>query len=253
MNELSVILQIFIITIIAVEGWWIWFVYPGDEHVSFAEFLLLELVVVFCLLLGLFSIAGTIRIKPVLLLPVLPLLFYLLIKQLHAISEIRYEEKILKDEIMKTAGINSSSSFERIGDIYFSKADFKNADLWYRKARSIRENPEIEKKIDAARKEMLIMQKKLWICPECSMTNSGKWQQCKYCGASRPSLKTLKKELSQAGGTLKRDIFSFIAMLVVVSIIVWFMKNAGFFMSFVFFSVLFVPSAIYFLYKFFSR
>lgn len=253
MNELSPVLQIFIITIIVVEGWWIWFSYPADERISFAEFLLLEFLVVSCLVLVLFYIAAIIKSRFIPLLPIVPLLFYFIIVKLHVISEIRYEDRMMKNEIIKASRINSSQSFERIGDIYFSKSDFENAILWYRKAKSITENPEITEKIESAKKEILIKQKKLWICSECSMTNSNKYQKCKYCGTLKPSLHTLKKEVFQTSKNLKKDLILFIIMLIAIPFFMWFMKNAGFFMSFIFFCVLFVPLSIYFLYKFFSR
>ncbi|MGC8805421.1 MAG: hypothetical protein ACP5QD_05770, partial [Candidatus Ratteibacteria bacterium] len=130
----------------------------------------------------------------------------------------RYEEQKTKveiDRLLRSAGISGNVSvFERIGDIYFSKLDFENALTWYQKARFVKETPEISHKINMTKKEILLKKKKLWICPECSMTNSENVNHCKSCGTLKPSIKTLKHEIRRTTPYLKkiylplRDYFS---------------------------------------------
>jgi len=241
-----------IITIILVEGWWIYFAYQDDQEMLFVEFLLLEILTVFCLILGFLSLSEVIKFRFNLLLPSIPIFSYIIVKGVHTVLEIVYEKNRIRNEITRASRTGSSKSFEKIGDIYFMKSDFQNAILWYKKAKSINETPEIIEKIDRTRKEILLKQKKLWICPECSITNSSKDQKCRSCGALKPSLKAVKKELSETSRAMKRDIFFLTVMVFIVSFLIWFIKSAGLLMSIVAFCVLFIPFAIYLLVKFFS-
>ncbi|HOQ82300.1 MAG TPA: zinc finger Ran-binding domain-containing protein [bacterium] len=248
----SLMVDFFIITIILVEGWWIYFAYQVDQQIHSAGFVLLEILTVCCLILGFLSLAEVIKFRFTFLLPSIPIFSYIIVKGIYAILDVTYEKNKLRNEIAKASKTGSSKSFEKVGDIYFLKSDFENAILWYRKAKSIKETPEIIEKIDRTRKEILLKQKKLWICPECSITNSSKDQQCRSCGALKPSLKAVKKELSQASKIMKRDIFFLTLMVFVVSFLIWFIKNSGILMSIIVFCILFVPFAIYLLVKFFS-
>lgn len=248
---------ILIITVIAVELWWFWFSYPHDQNMSLWEFILLEFITAGCLILSFFSFANRFSEKFVFFAPFIPLFFYFSMTKISALKEKIYEEKKLKqeiDKIMNSHGIYENSiKFEKIGDIYSSHQDFENAALWYKKSLSLKETPEISHKLNTVRQEILLKQKKIWICPECSTSNSINNKKCKYCGTLKPSVETIKQEFYKSLAELRKNIVFFIFFLVVISIFVWFIKNSSFSTSLVFFSILFVPFAIYIIFKIFSK
>jgi len=257
MSGLTPVIYVLAITIIAVESWWIWFSYPQETHISFANFLFLEIITLGCLVLCFFSIAGKFPQRFIFFSPLIPVSIYFLIIKINQFIERQDEEKKLKVEILKaiqSAGrFNNGSGFERAGDIYLSRQDFDKALIYYRKAREIRETPEIVHKINVAKQEILLKQKKLWICPECSITNSSSQEKCRSCGALKPSIKAVKHEILRSSSDLKKNLIFAVVLMIVVSFFIWYIKNASFLTSFIFFSVFFVPLAFYFLYKIFSR
>ncbi|HOK79778.1 MAG TPA: hypothetical protein PK303_03605 [bacterium] len=257
MNEVAPVLFVFVITLIAVEAWWIWFSYPHDWHLSSFGFFFLEILTTGCLILSFFSFTGKVSKNLIFFAPIVPVVAYFAVQRTYLIFENRYEEQKIKaeiDRLMRNAGrFGNGSSFERIGDIYFSKLDFENALTWYQKACSVQETPEISHKINITKKEILLKKKKLWICPACSMTNSTNSGNCKSCGALRPSIKTLKHEVQHTAPYLKKNLLVFAWVLLFASFFVWFIENANFLTSFLVFFGLFVLLALYFLYRLFSN
>ncbi len=248
---------ILIITIIAAEAWWFWFNYPHDQNLSLSMFLVLEIIILLCLILSFLSFAGKFFEKFIFFAPFVGPVSYFMMTGVYLILEKKQEKDKLKQEIskvLKLSGlIDEATRYERIGDIYFSKLDFENAFLWYRKSRSLKESPEIIHKLSVAKQEVLLKKKKIWICPKCSITNSNKDKKCKSCGAFKPSVETFKQEFSKNIPDLKKNFFILVFLTILISFFVWYIRNASFFTSFIFFSILFVAFAIFVIYKIFSR
>ncbi|HOJ30853.1 MAG TPA: zinc finger Ran-binding domain-containing protein [bacterium] len=257
MTEVAPVLFILTITLVAVEAWWIWFMYPHDWYLNSGGFAFLEILTTGCLVLSFFSFAGKFPRNFIFFAPVIPAVACFTVRNLYKLFEDRYEGKKMKTEIdmlIRNAGkFGNGYTFEQIGDIYFSRRDFENALSWYLKASSAQESTEISHKINITRQEILLKKKKLWICPECSMTNSTNSGSCKSCGALRPSIKTLKHEVQRTTPYLRKYLFVFAWLFLFISFFTWFIKNANFFTSFIVFFVLFVILALYFLYRLFSN
>ncbi|MCM8789378.1 MAG: hypothetical protein NC907_06285 [Candidatus Omnitrophica bacterium] len=256
MEAIQPVFFILIITLVAVEAWWFWFEFPSQQYISMFDFVLLEIVTLFCLLLTFFSFAGIFAKKFVFFAPFIPLVFYTGFYKFRQFFEKRYEQSRLKAEIEKTlrsaSKFSNGAGFEKVGDLYFSRSDFENALIWYQKAIGIKETPEILHKINSAKQEILLKKKKIWICSECSVTNTIDNKKCKSCGALMPSTRIIKYEFYKNIPELKKNILFAIFAIAIISMFVWFIKNAGFLTSIIFYGVLFVIFAVYLMFKIFS-
>ncbi|MCM8822944.1 MAG: zinc finger Ran-binding domain-containing protein [Candidatus Omnitrophica bacterium] len=256
METIQPVFFILIISVIAVEAWWFWFEFPSQQYITLFDFILLEIVTFCCLLLTFFSFAGIFAKKFVFFAAFIPLVFYAGFYKFRQFFEKRYEQSRLRMEIEKVLNsasrFSNGSGFEKAGDIYFSRSDFENALIWYQKARVIKETPEILHKINSTKQEILLKKKKIWICPECSATNSRNNKRCKSCGALMPSA-GIKYEFYKSIPELKKNLLLAVIAIVIISTFVWFIKNAGLLTSIIFYGVLFVISGLYLMYKIFSR
>ncbi len=257
MDGIFVVFFILVITILAAEGWFIWFLYPSDEYLSMPAFLFIEFAVVLCLLFCFFGFSGSFDRRFIFSAPFFPIFLYLLLTKIPEILEKKDEEQKLKQQIssiLKSSGsMYSTVAFEKIGDLYFSKGDFKYALLWFEKARSVKETPEIVHKIRLAKQEILFQQKKLWICPECSATNSSNLKKCRVCGTVKPSFGSIREEFKKNLREIKSSMMIMLIGFIVVSFFLWVIRNSSFLTSFFFFFILFIPAAIHAFFKIFSK
>lgn len=257
MNTITPIIFILVITVLAAEAWWLWFLYPHEQNISMPMFLFVELIILACLVLSFLSFAGRFAERFVFISPFIPLFLYFAIVRIFLIIERKSEEKKLNQEIkqiIKFSGISASGeSFKKIGDIYFLRQDFEKALSWFEKAYSINESPEISHKINLAKREILLKQNKIWICPECSITNSSANKKCKSCGTVKPSIKTLKNEFHRNLVNLRKNVVFLIILAIIIPLFFWFIKNSSFLTSLIFFGILFVPFSFYIIYKIFSH
>ncbi|MCM8759323.1 MAG: hypothetical protein NC906_06090 [Candidatus Omnitrophica bacterium] len=248
---------ILVITVVAAEALWLWFIYPHDQELSMPVFLFLEFAVLTCLVLSFLSFAGRFDREFIFVSPFIPPVLYIGMKRIFQLREKKYENEKIKREIegiMKSSGITGSTeSFEKIGDIYFSRQDFDKALSWFRKAQSIKDTPEITHKINLAKKEILLKQNKIWVCPECSITNPSTIRKCKSCGTLKPSIETLKDEIRRNAGELKKNLINIVILVVMISLFIWFVKSAAFLTSLIFFGIIFLFFMLFILYKIFSR
>ncbi|MCX7704992.1 MAG: hypothetical protein N2115_01875 [bacterium] len=251
------IIFILALTILAAEVWWFWFIYPNDPYISFPMFLFLEFSVLMCLALAFLSFTGRISERFLFISPLIPPIFYLSIKEIFSLKEQRDDEKKLKQEIakaMRLSGISDGGKgFEKIGDIYFSRRNYEEALVWFKKAQSINETPEINHKINLVKREILLKQNKIWVCPECSMANPAEKRKCRSCGTSKPSVETLRDELYRNLAEFKKNLVMIIILAVIISLFFWFMCRASFLTSLIFFGLLFLPFAFYMIYRIFSK
>lgn len=257
MGNIAPIFFILIITILTVEAWWLWFIYPNEQHLSMPLFIFLEFCILICLFLSFMSFTDRFSGKFIFISPFISPFLYLMLTKILLLKEKKYEEEKLKQEISKIIKLygvsNDARGFEKIGDIYFSKLDFENALLWFNRARAIKETPEITSKINLVKREILLKQNKIWTCPECSATNSSNNKKCKHCGALRPSIGTLRDEIHRSITEIKKSLIIFSISVVMVSLFIWFISNASYLTSLIFFGIVFILFSFYILYNFFSK
>ncbi len=257
MDTVAPVVFILVITVLAAEALWLWFVYPYDQELSTSVFLFLEFVILGCLVLSFLSFAGRFDRDFIFASPFIPPVLYLGIKRFSQFIERKYEEEKIRKEIekiLKSSGITDSSrSFDKIGDIYFSRQNFEKAMYWFKKAQSIKDNTGNNAQNKSCKKEILLRANRIWVCPECSITNPSTARKCKSCGTLKPSIETLKDEFRRNAEEVKKNLINFIILVVIISLFIWFVKSAALLTSLIFFGVVFLFFMLFILYKILSR